>query len=355
MRTERQMAGDDRDSALWRAHARSGHLLNIAVLAIDMAYVLATWTTGSHRPFLLALNLAAIVGLVMALLVVPEAKVAASSRRDLIFGAWMLVSAVLITAAAVADGGARSPFAWLLPISVMFTAVAHRPKMVWLSGSFAMAGYLVVVVVGSVDVAAPATMTRLGCLAVLTYAAASAARSQWNHHDAQEARHDELSILADVDGLTGVLNHRAFHDRLGTELAACDRRSLGACLLLIDLDHFKSINDRYGHATGDAVLRQTGAAIVGAVRSGDVVGRVGGEEFAVFLGASSATDAHRLAERVRTAVAAITDPQPVTASVGIGTSDGRGTAPSELLHRADEALYLAKREGRNRTCCLRAA
>src|SRR5690606_14947053 len=132
--------------AFWRTYARTGHLLNLLVLLIDTAYVVATWSTGSHRPFLLGLNLAALVGVVAAYLVVPEAKLAASPRRDLIFGGWMFIAVGLITVAAWADGGARSPLAWLLPLSVMFAAVAHRPALVYLSGSFALAGYTILVI-----------------------------------------------------------------------------------------------------------------------------------------------------------------------------------------------------------------
>ncbi len=123
----------ERDRAMWRTYARTGHLLNILVLLIDTAYVVATWTTGAHRPLLLALDLGALIGLAVAYTVVPETKVAASPRRDLIFGIWMFSGVCLVTAAAWLDGGIHSPLAWLLPISVMFTAVAHRPRMVWIS------------------------------------------------------------------------------------------------------------------------------------------------------------------------------------------------------------------------------
>ena len=355
MRDERRSTAVERDRAIWRTYARTGHLLNAFVLVIDTAYVLATWGSGSHRALLLGLNIAALVGVVVAYLVVPETTVAASSRRDLIFGVWMLTGAALVTTAAWADGGFTSPLVWLLPISVMFTAVAHRPAMVWLSGCFAMAGYAILVVTSPASAGPAATLTRLAYLAVLTFAAASAARSRWDHHDAQAEAHDVLSRLADIDGLTGVLNHRAFHEQLAVELAACEQRALRATVLLIDLDHFKAINDRYGHGVGDDVLRAVSAAIASAVRDGDIVGRVGGEEFAVCLGATSTPEAHHIAERVRAAVAEISDPEPITASIGIGTSDLEQPLPADLLGRADEALYLAKHQGRNRTCWLRVA
>lgn len=355
MTMERRTTAADCERAIWRTYARTGHLLNVFVLVIDTAYVLATWTTGAHRPCLMGLNLAAIAGMVVAFLIVPEERVASSPNRERFFVLWILTGAVLITTAAWADGGVRSPLAWLLPISVMFTAVAHRPAVVWVSGTFAVVGYLIVTVTSPMTIGVANTLTRFAYLGALTFAAASAARSRWDHHDAQQVLHEELSLLADVDGLTGALNHRAFHERLDDELAGCARRSLPAVLLLIDLDHFKSINDRFGHGAGDEVLRRVGAAISGSVRSGDIVGRVGGEEFAVCLGASTMGEAHRIAERVHAAIATIDEPELVTASIGIGTADAGPMMAPDLLGRADEALYLAKHQGRNRTCWLRVA
>jgi diguanylate cyclase (GGDEF)-like protein len=355
MRDEPRTTALDRDRAIWRSHARTGHLLNIVVVLIDSTYVLATWNSGSHRPLLLGLNVLGLFGLIAAYLVVPEEKMAASAQRDLIFFVWMLTAVTLVTTAAWADGGIRSPLAWLLPISVMFTAVAHRPAMVWLAGSLAMAGYGILTVVSPDDVGQAATLTRLAYLGALTVAAVNGARARWDHYDAQAEAHQELSRLADIDGLTGILNHRAFHEELAVELRECDRRSLQATLLLIDLDHFTAINDRYGHGVGDDVLRAVSAAIGGAVREGDIVGRVGGEEFAVCLGATSNSEARLIAERVRAAIAQISEPEPITASIGVGCSEAGAALAADLLGRADEALYQAKHQGRNRTCWLRVA
>ena len=356
MWNERRAAAVERDRAIWRTYARTGHLLNLLIIVIDTAYVLATWNTGAHRGLLLGLNAAAVVGLIVALLVVPEAKVASSPRRDLIFGCWMFTGATLITLAVWADGGLSSPLAWLLPISVMFTAIAHRPAMVWLSGGFAVIGFVVLTVLEGTGTSGAAAVTaRLGYLVVLTFAAASGARSRWDHHDTQAAVYEELSLLADMDGLTGVLNHRAFHERLADRLTGLDDPAVSVTVMIIDLDHFKAINDRYGHGVGDDVLRRVGAAITGAVRSSDDVGRIGGEEFAVYLGATESVDVHRIAEGVRRAVAEIADPEPITASIGIGRSEGGASLAADLLGRADEALYLAKQQGRNRTCWLRVA
>ncbi|QXC60671.1 GGDEF domain-containing protein [Aquihabitans sp. G128] len=345
----------EREREVWRVYARTGHVLNLVIVVIDTAYVVATWGTGPHRLFLLWLNLFAMLGLVAAIAVVPEVKLAASPNRDLIFAAWITWGTVLITVAASADGGLVSPMVWLLPLSVMFTAVAHRATVVAFSGGLALAGYLLLAATdGSGFAPAPAGLHAVYLLA-LTYAAVSATRSRWTHHDEQVVLHEELAHLADRDGLTGLLNHRAFHEQLAARLDRCNVDRLAATVLLVDLDHFKGINDRLGHQVGDEVLRTVALAITSAVHDRDLVGRVGGEEFAVYLGTVPPAEAHEIAEGIRTTIARIEDPEPLTASIGAATSrDGLAVA-NDLLAWADEAMYVAKRQGRNRTCWLRAA
>jgi diguanylate cyclase (GGDEF)-like protein len=158
--------------------------------------------------------------------------------------------------------------------------------------------------------------------------AASVARSE------EEAR--VKALLADHDALTGLRNRR------GIESALAERWPIG--VMLVDLDRFKSINDRLGHATGDAVLRAVAVALRSTVRDDDLVGRWGGEEFLVL---ADARDPAALGERVRAAVAAAAGPEPVTASVGVALPSGAGDTPDEALRRADAALYRAKDAGRD--------
>jgi diguanylate cyclase (GGDEF)-like protein len=163
---------------------------------------------------------------------------------------------------------------------------------------------------------------------------------------------EEAEIKASIDGLTGLPNRRYLQELLATvgrRRRANDR--LGA--LMIDIDHFKRLNDRYGHATGDRVLRAVGEAISGAVRADDTPARYGGEEFAVLLRRADSGQALDVGERIRAQIADL-PPQDmglgerITVSVGVAVADPEAADASSILAAADQALYRAKREGRNR-------
>jgi diguanylate cyclase (GGDEF)-like protein len=148
------------------------------------------------------------------------------------------------------------------------------------------------------------------------------------------------------DGLTGLLNHRACHERLRQELEAGGP----VAVVCIDLDHFKVINDAHGHAEGDRVLAATAERLRSVVRASDVVGRLGGEEFVLILPGVDAEGAEDCAERARAALAELTvRGRPLAASAGVAAAPADGVEPSELLANGDAALYWAKRTGRGRT------
>ena len=156
-----------------------------------------------------------------------------------------------------------------------------------------------------------------------------------------------------VDSLTGLANRRSIEETLRTELARAARFGGGACLVLADLDDFKRINDRYGHAAGDEVLKEFAAALRATVRESDAAGRWGGEEFALVLSGTDSDGGARLAERARAAIAGRRidvgegEVVAVTASFGVAAFPEAGDAGT-LLQAADEALYEAKRAGKNR-------
>jgi len=169
---------------------------------------------------------------------------------------------------------------------------------------------------------------------------------------------ENLRHLAAADGLTGAVNRRHFVE-LGTcEIAKAVPRPCPTSLLLMDIDHFKQINDRYGHLVGDEVLKQGVEACRRTLRSEDALGRVGGDEFAVLLPGTSAADAVRVAERLRRIYASLVISTPegervgVTISIGVAHCQAGEISMEELLRRADCALYEAKRTGRNcvRSC-----
>ena len=157
-----------------------------------------------------------------------------------------------------------------------------------------------------------------------------------------------LERLSSTDPLTGLGNRRTFDKELETELKRSARTGETVSLLMIDVDHFKSVNDLHGHQTGDAVLREIGAVLAGSLRGADRGFRFGGEEFAAILPATPIASAVGVADRLRLAIAEhkIGDLN-VTASIGIGCNDGHDAA-SEIIAAADAQLYLAKDRGRNR-------
>jgi len=164
----------------------------------------------------------------------------------------------------------------------------------------------------------------------------------------------ELREMATTDFLTGLANRRHFVARIGDELARMQRQdSLAAALLMLDLDHFKRVNDAYGHATGDAMLKHFAALMQRELRKIDTGGRVGGEEFAILLPGAAVDEARVFAERLRSKVEhkpLVQDGQtiPITVSIGITTMKPTDSGADAALIRADEALYRAKDHGRNR-------
>lgn len=160
---------------------------------------------------------------------------------------------------------------------------------------------------------------------------------------------ERLSELAHTDALTGLYNRRAYDQELAREWRRVQRNGAALSVLLIDADHFKSINDQHGHAVGDRVLQALAALIQRSAREIDVAARIGGEEFAVLLSDTGATSALNVAERIRSQIAQ-SDTMPVTGvtvSIGVATLAAEESAAS-LQHRADQALYMAKSQGRNR-------
>jgi two-component system cell cycle response regulator len=164
---------------------------------------------------------------------------------------------------------------------------------------------------------------------------------------------EESERLAMVDSLTGLLNRRAFLGAVQREFARMDRSGDPMCLLLLDVDHFKQVNDLRGHATGDAVLAALGRLLPRQVRSNDLVGRWGGEEFVVALTGSPLMPGAVRAEHIRAAIAAMdvrgADGLPVSVTASIGVAALRpGDTIEALVDRADRAMYTAKQSGRNR-------
>lgn len=168
---------------------------------------------------------------------------------------------------------------------------------------------------------------------------------------------NELKEQATVDPLTGVLNRRGFSERAESLLRRSVDARVEAAVMIVDIDHFKRVNDNHGHEAGDSVLRELGTLLRETVRDDDIVGRLGGEEFAIVLGETTPRDALLVAEKLRER----TERHPFvtrrgtiqcTVSIGLATTERSWSRLSDILQQADRALYEAKEKGRN---CVRQA
>jgi len=217
----------------------------------------------------------------------------------------------------------------------------------------------VVFLTGRVDTADVVTGLRLGAHDYLRkpfeanelMARVSAAlRTKWLQ-DELRARNAELDRVSRIDMLTSLYNRRHLDEHLRRTISAARRHGRNVGVLLADIDHFKLVNDQYGHLAGDAVLREVAARLQATVRTEDALGRWGGEEFIAVLSETPADSISVVAERMRQAIAeapfALDDGTCIPVTVSIGHTSGTGDAET-LVHRADDALYAAKAGGRNR-------
>lgn len=166
-------------------------------------------------------------------------------------------------------------------------------------------------------------------------------------------QNQELHVLATRDPLTGVLNRRSLFDGMATLIRESEESGEAVSVIMVDIDHFKSINDRFGHATGDKVIKLLADILTQAVRTNDLVGRYGGEEFCVVLPGIDEQGAAEVAERMRVIVhdgksARFSSAIRISASFGVATNVADGLTPGALVDLADKALYEAKTSGRNR-------
>ncbi|MCS6875062.1 MAG: GGDEF domain-containing protein [Pyrinomonadaceae bacterium] len=174
----------------------------------------------------------------------------------------------------------------------------------------------------------------------------------------------QIRRLLSHDELTGLLSSRSFFSELRREIARSSAEKRPVCVLMIDIDHFKKVNDTYGHLTGSKTLEEIGVCISSVLRSGDVAARFGGEEFAAFLLDANLAQGIIAAERIRKTIEETNFSvirhgkksdsfHRITVSIGVACFPTDSTDPIELVEMADSALYRAKREGRNRVCTYR--
>jgi diguanylate cyclase (GGDEF)-like protein len=290
-----------------------------------------------------------------------------SPRVYRIFGwlAWMFVALALSNLAhLIGLGGEVAALGNLLFVgSAVFTLVVAF--LAWKRGNRAAGWFLIAW--GMLETAAIATGVRLlfdsvehterllyyGLPLSMVAAAILVALGVADRLREQRAALTDAERRAQTDPLTGVLNRRSLIERLDAACLRARARGLPIALLFIDLDHFKDINDSFGHAAGDACLGAIIPPIQAELRHSDVIGRYGGEEFVVILSSADITAAHPIAERIRNRVADVCvegfgAPIRLTCSIGVATSDTLGVWGEHLIAQADAAVYAAKRSGRNR-------
>ena len=178
----------------------------------------------------------------------------------------------------------------------------------------------------------------------------AALRTKWLQ-DELRARNAELDRVSRIDMLTNIYNRRHLDEHLRQVISAARRHDRTVGVLIVDIDHFKDVNDEHGHLAGDAVLREVAARLQQAMRTEDALGRWGGEEFLAVLTDTPPEGVRVMAERLRQVVAAapftLDDGSQIRVTVSVGHTNGTEDA-EVLVHRADDALYVAKAEGRNR-------
>ncbi len=166
---------------------------------------------------------------------------------------------------------------------------------------------------------------------------------------------DKLGKLAITDGLTNLHNHRHFQEYIEAEIKEVNRYSKPLTLLMIDIDHFKLLNDTYGHPQGDRVLKKLSDSIMQTIRDVDYAARYGGEEFCIVLPNTDASGAYKIAERLRKRIEALSirsdkgDAIRFTVSIGLSSVPGDARNKDDVIQHADHALYVSKEKGRNRT------
>jgi diguanylate cyclase (GGDEF)-like protein len=267
---------------------------------------------------------------------------------------FVLEGSVAITVAtllvALTDG-VDSPFFFVFPLIVGGAALVVTPFVTVVLTAAATAGYILAVVAGSPadslgSGATAAVGVNLIALILLAYAAMVIAREQRRARDA-------AIRLSTVDPLTGLFNRNFFFAAMDREIARCARSGRGFCLLMMDVDELKAINDRLGHFEGDRVLRGVGEVISQGVRRIDTAARYGGDEFVVVLPETDPTGAFVLAEKIRLGVSALGDAVPAegprpSLSIGVVGYPEDGQTADELIISADGAMYASKRSGKDR-------
>jgi diguanylate cyclase (GGDEF)-like protein/PAS domain S-box-containing protein len=310
----------------------AGIWLSYGVAALGGLYVLLTWDRPNR--FELTWLFVAAMAAALAVSLLPREQIVRGRLREPFFLAWSMIDAAMLFVGTLADGGTSSPLTIVFFLPIVFASMSYPLRSVLVVGVMCVLSYTILAVAAGGAGAA----FEVGFATVLAATAAVSAWQAQNH----ERQHAALADASRTDPLTGALNRRGFEERVENELSAVERRTTqGGALVMIDLDHFKPVNDTYGHVAGDELLCWVAGTLKDIVRPTDAVGRLGGDEFAVLLSALEGQRARALADRLGRALA---ERNPVSTGLAILPEDG--TTIDELTRIADARLYAARAERR---------
>jgi diguanylate cyclase (GGDEF)-like protein len=307
----------------------TGGLMAVVLMAVGPGFV-----HGKTEPTLVIASIAVTVGSLCA------------ARPHLIAG-WFLpvigpFGTVLIGLSSVLTGTANDGSELLYMWTVLYSAYFLPLRQAMFSVVLIAAVYppIAISVLGRLGITPSVYLVGTSIVTLVIVSSLRRQISRMFEASALEARTDKLTELA---------NRRSWEERMAQELDRQARSERPLCVLMVDLDHFKRLNDTFGHAAGDAALTNVAAILRGLARQSDVLARVGGEEFALLLPDCALADAETRADGIRAAVETGSAgwQTPVTVSIGLATLPLHATTGEDLMHAADVALYEAKRAGRN--------
>ncbi len=325
-------------AAFWRRHVRIGVSLYALGAIGVLVYALVT-PAGRNRPILLAIDVFSLAASLTVFRWV-GLRLVTTRWREQFFFAWAVTTVVFVGSAAALDGGTHSPLSFLLVLPLMFASLAYAPRYVtWLA-------LLAVACAAGVGSATPHPQTAATLIMVLATAIAGILTVGGASNRAR--LNQQLVDMAATDSMTGCLSHGAFNKRLAEEVDRARRYGRTFGLVMVNVDNLKRLNDTAGHKAGDEALKAVAAGLKTAARASDVVGRMGGDEFAVLLPETDASHVETVLERLRSVIYE-SEAAPVTLSLGSSVWSGPTDSAEAIFSRADDALYAAKNAGRARS------
>src|SRR5579859_1981131 len=314
---------------------KTGAWLGLAMIAAGFVYFGLTWNHG-NRPLLsvICLGLAGADVMVLLLAGMME-RIVAGVWREAFFLSWTLSNVGALLLLAAVDPTTPSPLALPLFMPMLFAGMSYPRRSAMVCCAAVVLGYAIEAPLIGQQLAYAELF--LMCLVWTAGMCLWQAHNREEQHAELKAQRDELARVSRADPLTDALNRRGFEERLDRELAQARRDGRGLMLAVLDLDDFKHVNDRAGHAVGDELLCTTVRCVQGMLRPTDAIGRLGGDEFAVLFPSATEFDVESILTRLREALAG-----QAPASIGHSCFPPDGLTAQELLDHADRRLYGAK-------------